>query len=230
MSRSVFLVRLRGPLSHHIGQLMQGFLLEPVGGSAPKFSGELKGGTMEKASFQPTSLSCPAQGSPVPSYRSVNVVKLFSAEPVGGSAPKFSGELKISTPEKASDEPLSLSCPAQGSPVPSFRSVLNVLTLAEPVGGSTPKFSGKLKSSTVEESFAQPFSLSCPARGPPFHRLGRFYFSLIFQNPLGALHQNSLKSQRAPLSLRFWKSPSVFLVQHKGHPSHPTGQLDTYLS
>ena len=74
MSLSAFLVRPRGPLSHHIGQLMQGFLLEPVGGSAPKFSGELKGGTMEKASYQPTSLSCPAQGSPVPSYRSVSML------------------------------------------------------------------------------------------------------------------------------------------------------------
>ena len=80
---------------------------------------------MKKASKQPASLSCPAQGSPVPSYRLVNVVKFRLAEPVGGSAPKFSGELKISTPEKASDEPLSLSCPAQGSPVPSFRSTMN---------------------------------------------------------------------------------------------------------
>ena len=185
MSRSAFLVQPKGPLSHHIGQLTQGFLLEPVGGSAPKFSGELKGGTMEKALYQPISLSCPAQGSPVPSYRSVNVVKLFSAEPVGGSAPKFSGELKISTPEKASDEPLSLSCPAQGSPVPSFRSVLKGLTLAEPVGGSTPKFSGKLKSSTVEESFAQPFSLSCPAQGSPVPSFRSVLLQPHFPEPVG---------------------------------------------
>ena len=86
---------------------------------------------------------------------------------MGGSAPKFSGELKISTPEKASDEPLSLSCPAQGSPVPSFRSTMNDSNFAEPVGGSIPKFSGKLKSSIVEEYFARPFNLSCPAQGSP---------------------------------------------------------------
>ena len=56
---------------------MQFRLSEPVGGSLPKFSGEFDGFTMKKAATEPFSLSCPAQGSPVPSYRLVVAVVLF---------------------------------------------------------------------------------------------------------------------------------------------------------
>ena len=137
-----------------------------MGGSAPKFSGELKISTPEKASDEPLSLSCPAQGSPVPSFRSsMNDSNL--AEPVGGSIPKFSGKLKSSTVEESFARPFSLSCPAQGSPVPSFRSVSNLTKFSEPVGGSSPKFSEKSKSSSLFEILAEPFSLSCPAQGSP---------------------------------------------------------------
>ena len=76
---------------------------------------------MEKTAAQPFSLSCPAQGSPVPSYRSV--VKISLSEPVGGSLPKFSGEFDGFTMKKAATQPFSLACPAQGSPVPAYRSV-----------------------------------------------------------------------------------------------------------
>ena len=89
------------------------------------------------------------------------------SEPVGGSTPKFSGKLKSSTVEESFAQPFSLSCPAQGSPVPSFRSVLPLLQFSEPVGGSAPKFSEKSKSSTLFEVLGEPFSLSCPAQGSP---------------------------------------------------------------
>ena len=68
------------------------------------------------------SLSCPAQGSPVPAYRCV--FQRSIAEPVGGSTPKFSGELTIKGLVKPLNLPFSLSCPAQGSPLPSFRFVV----------------------------------------------------------------------------------------------------------
>ena len=47
----------------------------------------------------------------------------FLAEPIGGSAPKFSGESTISNLLRERSESLSLTCPAQGSPTPSFRLV-----------------------------------------------------------------------------------------------------------
>ena len=57
----------------------------------------------------------------------VAIVQLFSTlndlEPIGGSAPIFSLGLKSSTVEKPSAIPFSLTCPAQGFPVPAFRLV-----------------------------------------------------------------------------------------------------------
>ena len=100
-------------------------LSEPVGGSSPKFSGESISSTVRKAANNPFSLSCPAQGSPVPSYRSV--VQISLSEPVGGSLPKFSGEFDGFTMKKAATQPFSLSCPAQGSPVPAYRLVIAIV-------------------------------------------------------------------------------------------------------
>ena len=99
-------------------------LLEPVGGSPPKFSLETKTLTMERVSEDPLSLSCPAQGSPVPAYRFVALRFPFS-EPIGGSAPKFTIDSKLSLVERKFSQPLTLVCPAQGSPVPGYRSSLN---------------------------------------------------------------------------------------------------------
>ena len=96
-----------------------------MGGSSPKFSGESISSTIRKAASNPFSLSCPAQGSPVPSYRSV--VQISLSEPVGGSLPKFSGEFDGFTMKKAATQPFSLSCPAQGSPVPAYRLVIAVV-------------------------------------------------------------------------------------------------------
>ena len=97
-------------------------LLEPVGGSPPKFTLETKTLTMERVSEDPLSLSCPAQGSPVPAYRLVAFSSSFS-EPIGGSAPKFTIDSKLSLVERKFAQPLTLVCPAQGSPVPGYRSL-----------------------------------------------------------------------------------------------------------
>ena len=122
-------------------------LLEPIGGSAPKFSaGSKTSSWFRKAEFS-LNLDCPAQGSPVPSYRlaihtqlllymlyssSISLVpsyrnsrivqKVFIiTEPIGGSAPKFSMDSEGFIRTKPASQPFSLSCPAQGSPVPSYR-------------------------------------------------------------------------------------------------------------
>ena len=100
-------------------------LLEPVGGSPPKFTMETKTLTMDRVSQDPLSLSCPAQGSPVPAFRSVSqaeTLSSFFSEPIGGSAPKFTIDSKLSLVERKLAEPLTLVCPAQGSPVPGYRS------------------------------------------------------------------------------------------------------------
>ena len=45
------------------------FFLEPIGGSTPKFSMVTEAFVFTKPASEPLSLTCPAQGSPVPSYR-----------------------------------------------------------------------------------------------------------------------------------------------------------------
>ena len=114
----------------------------------------------------PLALVCPAQGSPVPSHRSVLLSSSSLAEPVGGSAPKFSTDLTTSGVKRPSNSPFSLSCPAQGSPVPAYRLYL-ILVFLEPVGGSSPKFSTDVTRSDVQRSSFASFSLSCPAQGSP---------------------------------------------------------------
>ena len=47
---------------------------------------------------------------------------LFTTEPIGGAAPKFSSSSKsIGTFEEHGGESLALVCPAQAYPLPSFR-------------------------------------------------------------------------------------------------------------
>ena len=150
-------------------------LLEPVGGSSPKFSGDQTIRVLSKASSMPLDLICPAQGSPVPAHRFVHPSRSSLAEPVGGSAPKFSTDLTTSGVKRSSNAPFSLSCPAQGSPVPAYRLYL-ILVFSEPVGGSSPKFSTDVTRSDVQRSSFVSFSLSCPAQGSPVPAF-RFLFS-----------------------------------------------------
>ena len=93
----------------------------------------------EKSSF---SLSCPAQSFPPPSFRlviivSCKTVKWFChsqhsklmyvnsngivSEPIGGSIPKFSSETDGSKLLRSAMTSISLDCPAQAFPVPSYR-------------------------------------------------------------------------------------------------------------
>ena len=142
-------------------------LIEPVGGSAPKFPIESRTSDMSRSSARTLSLSCPAQGSPSPSFRFISCQKYFLSEPVGGSPPKFTLETKTLTMERVSEDPLSLSCPAQGSPVPAYRLVPLSFPFSEPIGGSAPKFTLDSKLSLVERKFAHPLTLVCPAQGSP---------------------------------------------------------------
>ena len=51
----------------------------------------------------------------------VAVILEFYLEPIGGSAPKFSSDTKLSLFERTSMSQMALLCPAQGSPIPAFR-------------------------------------------------------------------------------------------------------------
>ena len=165
-----------------------------MGGSPPKFTLETKTLTMERVSEDPLSLSCPAQGSPVPAYRLVPLSFPFS-EPIGGSAPKFTLDSKLSLVERKLAHPLTLVCPAQGSPIPSYRSLHLTSSnsfswvahpdsnydfdwrTAEPMGGSSPKFMVNTRGLMVDLPALHPFSVTCPAQGspPPFFRLKSSY-------------------------------------------------------
>ena len=65
-------VQLKGPQFLALGKDLSkdSLLLEPIGGSAPKFSFETHTvtGMFRKQSLS-ISLQCPAQGSPIPSFR-----------------------------------------------------------------------------------------------------------------------------------------------------------------
>ena len=49
---------------------------------------------------------------------------LLFSEPIGGSIPKFSGVTHLTGLLGQSNTPLTLTCPAQGSPVPGYRCVV----------------------------------------------------------------------------------------------------------
>ena len=96
-----------------------------MGGSAPKLTGVLVRVYTDAFLAKPIALSCPAQGSPVPAFRfERNLRRLCLPEPVGGSPPKFPDNSKISSVDSFSGRYSTLLCPAQGSPVPAFRSIL----------------------------------------------------------------------------------------------------------
>ena len=56
-------------------------------------------------------------------------IPLLYVEPIGGTKPKFSQESESSTFTKQSGLQLSLLCPAQGAPLPSFRFVSTLFYL-----------------------------------------------------------------------------------------------------
>lgn len=68
----------------------------------------------------------PAQGSLTPAFLKDFLESDYNSEPVGGSAPKFPSETDLSRLTHKEGNPLRLTCPAQASPLPSFRCVLGV--------------------------------------------------------------------------------------------------------
>ena len=124
-AHSVYLVRHKDRPSPHIGeQLTKLALAEPVGGSSPKFTMKSSVSALKTLSGNPFELSCPAQGSPIPSFRSPTNIFVLPPEPIGGSVPKFTLKRDGERREVLSGSPFDLPCPAQGSPIPSFRSVI----------------------------------------------------------------------------------------------------------
>ena len=66
----------------------------------------------------------PAQGLPIFQIKglNLNLKNCFHlSEPIGGSSPKISVVAKVLGLDVESSRSISLSCPAQGFPVPSFR-------------------------------------------------------------------------------------------------------------
>ena len=99
-------------------------ILEPIGGSTPKFSGTAVLNLIRSEQNEIVSLLCPAQGSPVPAFR-FDTYYIIVLEPIGGSAPKLTGEMSLKFKFVKVDLSTSLKCPAQGSPIPTFRLVSN---------------------------------------------------------------------------------------------------------
>ena len=88
----------RGRLSQPTGQFSLKPPLEPVGGSAPKSPALISTLTPSMASALPFSLSCPAQGAPVPSYRPV---KPFCLRASRWLVPQVLGTVKQLNPDYA---------------------------------------------------------------------------------------------------------------------------------
>ena len=78
--------------------------------------------------FTGSCLSSP--GGPSPSLQA-SFIKTTFLEPVGGSAPKFPALTSTLTPSMPSALPFSLSCPAQGAPVPAYRPVQPLLSQSQ---------------------------------------------------------------------------------------------------
>ena len=99
---------------------------EPIGGSAPKFASDSESTKITRDVKQTLTLTCSAQGSPVPTFRLVNLgqpVFFSHSEPIGGSLPKFSVNTDGLRVSNKKDTIMTLTCPAQGFPTPTFRLV-----------------------------------------------------------------------------------------------------------
>jgi len=89
------------------------------------------------------------------------------SEPIGGSIPKFSTENDGSKLVRGFMSSIALTCPAQGYPLPGFRFVLNSFFSPEPIGGSKPKFSSDIDSSSTTRKYSDKIALTCSAQAFP---------------------------------------------------------------
>ena len=155
---------------------------EPISGSAPKFTIDSKLSLVERKLAEPLTLVCPAQGSPVPGYRSASN---FSSSLVNTSPSQW----KVHPPScfehsEANCQPACLLLPvspltlnferkksaslfASSRESHPVNQVFKQLCITEPVGGSAPKFSEKSSGFVLTEKSLHPFSLACPAQGSP---------------------------------------------------------------
>ena len=103
-------------------------------------------------------------------------------EPVATKKPKFSSDAKKSWYDRVIGQDLTLFCPAQGFPVPSYRYIylsINYWALVkelaawslcnslEPVGSKAPTFTGVLKGGYMEIKSRASVVFFCPAQGYP---------------------------------------------------------------
>ena len=198
--------------SHRLVNLSRFSLAEPVGGSAPKFSTDLTTSGVKRSSDAAFSMSCPAQGSPVPAYRLYlkPVLTLVFIEPVGGSSPKFSTDVTRSDVQRSSFASFSLSCPAQGSPVPAFRFLSSIFVFFqsqwEALHPNSPP-------QTQSRAFQQTWQTLLPSHvQPKDHQV----------HPLGLSDcswKYSSKTQCNALIINYFQS----LVLAKGLPFHSFG-------
>ncbi|CAD1475942.1 unnamed protein product, partial [Heterotrigona itama] len=92
-------------------------------------------------------------------------------EPVATKKPKFSSDAKKSWYDRVISQDLTLFCPAQGFPVPSYSqrawSRVPLCNSLEPVGSKAPAFTGVLKGGYMEIKSRASVVFFCPAQGYP---------------------------------------------------------------
>ena len=138
------------------------------------------------------------------------------AEPIGGSAPKFSGELTIKGLVKALRLPFSLSCPAQGSPIPSYRFVSLLFFLQSQLEAQLQSFHLTKKVPLWKEDLPCLCVSSARLKGLPSRLLGLDKHIILLQSQLEARLQSSLESQKVMSWRRLTPNHLAYLVQLRG--------------
>ena len=183
------------------------------------------------------SLMCPAQGSPIPSFR---LVRGTSIEAVLFFCFRTNWWIKTQVFTEVREPHLhgtvrGSACFAVPSPgithsiIQVRRGKKNCFAFPfsiEPIGGAKPKFSQKAESLTFTENAGAQLALLCPAQGSPIpsFRFGTSS-SLFFhhQNLLEDQSQNSHKNLRALLLPNLREENWLFCVQLKDHPFRHIG-------
>jgi hypothetical protein len=145
-----------------------------VGSSAPKFSQETSGLQLVRLLHHSLALTCPAQGSPIPSFRYIVLNKGLSIICVPYFLKQKQGTLTHHRIEIFQKSQISLTFAAFSPFIsePSWHSyVLTVIKigfiLLEPVGSSPPKFSSENDGSKLIRLSGTAVALSCLAQASP---------------------------------------------------------------
>ena len=145
--------------------------LEPIGGSSPKFSAESSISNLIRDQARSLAMSCPAQASPVPSFRSVSLSmrhSLFRTHWELAAKVLCCDRTWPEFPTWTWSQPC-LSSP--GLPRPSIQVGLelssDLIGFSAPVGTSAPKFSVESKTSSLVRQSYDALALSCNAQAFP---------------------------------------------------------------